>query len=148
MPILIRILIRKNKDRDRNFESNYSHYSFVFISWENLEGFLTIKGLKDPDKFYSEEFLRLIHDSVQIFNWIESRESYQDSLWILFRFLIEFWTRLYQDIRKITTTFKLRIAQEILNFWNKCIATEFQDADGFRWGYYQDRVQILFWASC
>ncbi len=148
MSILIRILIRKNKDRDRIFESNYSHYSFFFISWENLEGFLTIKGLKDPVKFYSEEFLRLIHDSVQIFNWIESRESYQDSLWIFFRFLIGFWTRLYQDIRKITTTFKLRIAQEILNPWNKCIATEFQDPDGFKWGYYQDCVQIFFWASC
>jgi hypothetical protein len=33
-----------------------------------LKELLTIKSLKDPINFYSDELLRLIQDSVQIFN--------------------------------------------------------------------------------
>jgi len=68
MAILVTILIQKHKDRVRIFESECSQYSVLFISSEYLKGFLNIRNLKDPIKFYSEEFLRLIQDSAQIFN--------------------------------------------------------------------------------
>lgn len=64
MLALIKTLMQKHKDQTRIFDSDCTHYLILFISWETFEGFLTIKSLKDAVTIYSEEFLRLIQNSV------------------------------------------------------------------------------------